>query len=86
VFVAFDVLGLAQRARLDNAAILVSDSWSYRTHVTRDNRDGEIVVAIDGTGARPMRPRPGRTGSRRRGRHGGRAARRAFVTFAPTGP
>lgn len=48
VFVAFDVLGLAQRARLDNAAILVSDSWSYRTHVTRDNRNGEIVVAIDG--------------------------------------
>lgn len=48
VFVAFDVAGLAQRARLDNAAILVSDSWSYRTHVTRDNRTGEIEVAIDG--------------------------------------
>jgi phosphonate transport system permease protein len=48
VFVAFDVAGLAQRARLDNAAILLSDSWSYRTHVTRDNRTGEIAVAIDG--------------------------------------
>jgi len=49
VFVAYDVPGLAQRARLDNAAILVSDSWSYRTHVTRDNRTGEVEVAIDGS-------------------------------------
>ncbi|TNC71363.1 phosphonate ABC transporter, permease protein PhnE [Rubellimicrobium roseum] len=48
VVVAFDVAGLAQRARLDNAAILLADSWSHRTHVTRDNRSGEVRVAIDG--------------------------------------
>ena len=48
VFVAFDVMGLAQRARLDNAAILVADSYSHRVHVTRDNRDASVEVAIDG--------------------------------------
>lgn len=47
-FFAFDVPGLAARARLDNAAILVSDFWSHKTHVTRDNRTDEIVVAIEG--------------------------------------
>ena len=48
IFVAFDVAGLAERARLDNAAILLSDFWSHKTHVTRDNRTGEIEVAIEG--------------------------------------
>ncbi len=47
-FFAFDVPGLASRARLDNAAILLSDFWSHKTHVTRDNRTGEIEVAIEG--------------------------------------
>ena len=47
-FFAFDVPGLAARARLDNAAILLSDFWSHKTHVTRDNRTGELVVAIEG--------------------------------------
>lgn len=46
--VTFDLAGLAQRARLDNAAILLSDFWSYKTHVTRDNRSGELTVAIEG--------------------------------------
>ena len=36
------------RARLDNAAILLSDFWSHKTHVTRDNRSGNVVVAIEG--------------------------------------
>jgi len=49
-FFAFDVPGLAARARLDNAAILLSDFWSHKTHVTRDNRSGEIEVAIEGEG------------------------------------
>jgi len=49
-FFAFDVPGLAARARLDNAAILLSDFWSHKTHVTRDNRTGEIEVAIEGEG------------------------------------
>ncbi|MFN3263065.1 MAG: phosphonate ABC transporter, permease protein PhnE [Pikeienuella sp.] len=48
IFFAFDLPGLAQRARLDNAAILVSDFWSYKTHVTKDNRNGEITAAIEG--------------------------------------
>jgi len=46
--VSFDLAGLAQRARLDNAAILLGDFWSHKTHVTRDNRSGDVVVAIEG--------------------------------------
>ncbi|UWQ80322.1 phosphonate ABC transporter, permease protein PhnE [Leisingera sp. S132] len=48
VFVAFDMPGLWERASLDNAKTLVSDSYSYKTHVTRDNRSGEVSVAIEG--------------------------------------
>ena len=48
VFFAFDVPGLAQRASLEKAQTLVSDSYSYKTHVTRDNRSGEVSVAIEG--------------------------------------
>jgi phosphonate transport system permease protein len=48
IFVAFDVAGLAQRIRFDNAAILASDFWSYKTHVERDNRSGEVEIAIEG--------------------------------------
>jgi len=48
IFFAFDVPGLMDRLRLDNAATLVSDSYSYKTHVTRDNRSGEITVAKEG--------------------------------------
>ena len=47
-FFAFDIAGLAQRARMDNAAILMSDFWSYKTHVSRDNASGEVVVAVEG--------------------------------------
>ncbi|GGO24461.1 phosphonate ABC transporter, permease protein PhnE [Gemmobacter aquaticus] len=45
---AFDLGGLFARARMDNAAILVSDFWSYKTHVTRDNRSGDLTIAIEG--------------------------------------
>ena len=48
IFVAFDIPGIAARARLDNAAILLSDFWSYKTHVTRDNRTEKVTVAIEG--------------------------------------
>jgi phosphonate transport system permease protein len=48
--ISFDVAGLVQRARMDNAAILLGDFWSYKTHVTRDNRSGGVVVAIEGEG------------------------------------
>ncbi len=48
VFFAFDVPGLADRANWENGKTLVSDSYSYKTHVTRDNRTGAVSVAIEG--------------------------------------
>ncbi len=46
--ISFDIAGLVQRARMDNAAILLGDFWSHKTHVTRDNRSGNVTVAIEG--------------------------------------
>ncbi|WP_323776262.1 phosphonate ABC transporter, permease protein PhnE [Leisingera sp.] len=48
VFLAFDVPGLWAKANLENARTLVSDSYSYKTHVTRDNRNGAVSVSIEG--------------------------------------
>ncbi len=48
VFFAFDVAGLRDRASLNNARTLVADSYSYKTHVTRDMRSGEMAIAIEG--------------------------------------
>ena len=48
VGIAFDVAGLASRARPDNASILLADTYSYKTHVERDNRSGQVTVAIEG--------------------------------------
>lgn len=48
IFFAFDVPGLSERADLDNAKTLVRDSYSYKTHVTRDNRSGDISIAVEG--------------------------------------
>lgn len=45
---AFDLAGIAARARLDNGAILISDAYSYKTVVTRDNRGGDTVISIEG--------------------------------------
>ena len=45
---AFDVPGLVKRFEIDNARALVADSYSYKTHVTRDNRSGGVEVAIEG--------------------------------------
>ncbi|WP_425091033.1 phosphonate ABC transporter, permease protein PhnE [Tropicimonas sp. S265A] len=60
VFFAFDIPGLSKRANWDNAVILASDSWSYKTHVTRTNRTGEIAYAVEGErkGAYPEGMRP----------------------------
>ena len=49
IFFAFDISGIASRARLDNAVILLSDAVSHRVHVTRDNRRGEIEASIEGS-------------------------------------
>ncbi|WP_102108356.1 phosphonate ABC transporter, permease protein PhnE [Oceaniglobus roseus] len=48
VFVAFDIAGLGERVSLANAATLVRDTYSYKTHVTRDNRDASVEIAIEG--------------------------------------
>lgn len=48
IFFAFDIPGLADRARLDNAKILLSDFVAHKTHVTRDNRSGTLTVAVEG--------------------------------------
>ena len=45
---SFDILGLTDRLSWDNARTLVSDVYSYKTHVTRDNRDGAVSIAIEG--------------------------------------
>lgn len=46
---AFDLGGLAGRARWDNAATLLQDFWSYKIHVTRDNRgDDGITASVEG--------------------------------------
>ncbi|MEL7280480.1 MAG: phosphonate ABC transporter, permease protein PhnE [Pseudomonadota bacterium] len=60
IFFAFDLPGLAQRANLDNAVTLASDSWSHKVHVTRDNRSGEIRYAVEGErkGTYPEGQRP----------------------------
>jgi phosphonate transport system permease protein len=60
IFFAFDIMGLSQRARWDNAVTLASDSWSYKVHVTRDHRSGEIAYAVEGErkGAYPDGMRP----------------------------
>ncbi len=60
VFFAFDVPGLVERARMDNAITLASDSWSYKTHVTRTHATGEMDYAIEGErkGAYPPGERP----------------------------
>ncbi len=48
VFFAFDVPGLAERANWENGKTLVADSYSYKTHIERDNRTGEVSAAIEG--------------------------------------
>ena len=48
IFVVFDIAGLADRASIDNARTLVADTYRYKTHVTRDNRSGDVTVAIEG--------------------------------------
>lgn len=48
LFFAVDMPGLVQKARLDHAAILLSDFWSHKVHVTQDQRSGKLTVAIEG--------------------------------------
>lgn len=48
IFFAFDVSSLWAKADADNAKTLVSDMVSYKTHITRDNRSGDVSYAIEG--------------------------------------
>ncbi len=49
IFFAFDVPGLAERASLDNAQTLMADTYSYKTHVTRNHRGAvPYSIAIEG--------------------------------------
>ncbi|MDM7458482.1 MAG: phosphonate ABC transporter, permease protein PhnE [Paracoccus sp. (in: a-proteobacteria)] len=47
--ISFDLAGLAQRARLDNAAVLLADAVSHKIHVTRDNRRETLSVSVEGS-------------------------------------
>lgn len=49
IFFAFDVPGLAKRAKMDNAIILLSDAISYKIHVTQDNRNQNLAVSVEGS-------------------------------------
>lgn len=48
IFFSFDIAGIAERARPDNVRVLVANAYSYKTHVIRGNRSGEVRVAIEG--------------------------------------
>ncbi len=48
IFFSFNIPGVVSGARWDNGATLLSDTWSYKTVVTRENRTGEVVAAIEG--------------------------------------
>lgn len=48
IAISFDLAGLAGRARMDNAKILLADMVSHKVHVTLDKRVGETVVTIEG--------------------------------------
>ena len=48
IFVSFDMSGLGDRINLNNARTLVSDTYSYKTHVAQDNRNGSLALSIEG--------------------------------------
>ncbi len=48
IFITFDIAGMGDRINLGNARTLVADAYSYKTHVTQDNRDGSFSIAIEG--------------------------------------
>ena len=48
IFVSFDVAGLGERINLNNARTLLSDSYSYKTHVAQNNRNGVVSISVEG--------------------------------------
>ncbi|WP_405401396.1 phosphonate ABC transporter, permease protein PhnE [Paracoccus sp. Ld10] len=54
--ISFDLAGLTQRARLDNAAVLLADTVSHKIHVTRDNRRDALSVSVEGSARAAFAP------------------------------
>lgn len=54
--ISLDLAGLAQRARLDNAAVLMADTVSHKIHVTRDNRRDALSVSVEGSARATFAP------------------------------
>ena len=48
IFFAFNITDVIEKANGDNARALVTDTYSHKVHVTRDNRNGAVSVAIEG--------------------------------------
>lgn len=48
IFFAFDLPGLAERANMNNARILIADSYSHKVHITRDARAGRMEYSFEG--------------------------------------
>lgn len=48
VFFAFGVPDLIAKASGANARALIADTYSHKVHVTRDNRNGAVRVAVEG--------------------------------------
>lgn len=79
VFFAFNMPDLIRKADADNAKLLVADMYSYKVHVTRDNRSAEVSVSVEGekTGRYAPGTSPGLGGAGRRdGDRSGRRPRR----------
>lgn len=48
IFVSFDMAGLKDRINLNNAQTLLSDTYSYKTHVEQINAGGAVTIAVEG--------------------------------------
>lgn len=49
IAISFDFAGITERAKVDKATTLLSDTYSYKTHVTKSNRGaGDFTIAIEG--------------------------------------
>lgn len=49
IAISFDFAGISERAKMDKAVTLLSDTYSYKTHVLKSNRGtGEFTIAIEG--------------------------------------
>lgn len=48
IFFAFDVEGLAKRAKFENATKLAADSWSHKEHMTISRRNESITYTVEG--------------------------------------